>query len=298
MNAKITGLAMRKVFSPFNMDVPMNERTGRKVGYMHERSDEVLKMLKDIHGIIDDCVRETYEAEDEVPLSKQQSYFHLLGTSYVYYSDSDIDASLLLRRIWEWIRLTMWSQIAILSGVYESALRELRFLLEDVLVTVIADKRNPAGSIRDRLKTVEELEVRPTRKRGTMLINQCRTEDIIQNDAIKDILLDQYDKLCAFTHPSREVVEGSMVIERYFRFPYDSEGYNHAIELYMKTVDCLLVVVFWQMDDRAQRAFANIFSNRISRKEDFIEIKKVCKPIHDKWWKAVLEDMNRQLGER
>ena len=96
MNAKITGLAMKKGFSPFNMDVPVNERTGRVVGYMPEHSDEVLKILKDVHGIIDDCIRETYEAEDEVPLVKLQSYFGILGSSYVYHSDSDINASLLL----------------------------------------------------------------------------------------------------------------------------------------------------------------------------------------------------------
>lgn len=118
-----------------------------------EHSDEVLKVLKTIHGVIDDCVRETYQAEDEVPLSKIQSYFGLLGSAYAHYSESDIDASLLLRRILEWTRLTSWSQIAILSGVYESALRELRYLLEDVLVTVIADKRDPAGSRRSRTPT-------------------------------------------------------------------------------------------------------------------------------------------------
>jgi hypothetical protein len=298
MNAKITGLAMKKGFSPFNMDVPVNERTGRVVGYMPEHSDEVLKILKDVHGIIDDCIRETYEAEDEVPLVKLQSYFGILGSSYVYHSDSDINASLLLRRISEWIGLTIWSQIAILSGVYESALRELRYLFEDVLVTVIADKRNPAGSFRDRLKTVEELGVAGKRKRGFKLIKLCRTENIIQNDEIKDILTEHYTKLCDFTHPSREVVERGIDFERKIRFSYDSERYNHAIELFMKTVDCLLVVVFWQMDDRAQRAFANFFSIRISRKEDFIETKKVCRPIHNKYWNAVLEDMNRQLGER
>ena len=48
MNAKITGLAMKKGFSPVNMDVPVNERTGRVVGYMPEHSDEVLKILKDV----------------------------------------------------------------------------------------------------------------------------------------------------------------------------------------------------------------------------------------------------------
>jgi hypothetical protein len=241
MNAKITGFAMRKGFSPFNMGVPVNERTGREVGDMREHSDEVLKILKTIHGIIDDCVRETYQAEDEVPLSKLQSYFDILGSSYVYHSDSDIDASLLLRRISEWRGLTLWSQISILSGVYESALRELRYLLEDVLVTLIADKRNPAGSFRDRLKTVEELGVAGKRKRGFKLIKLCRTENIIQNDEIKDILTEHYTKLCDFTHPSREVVERGIDFERKIRFSYDSERYNHAIELFMKTVDCLLV---------------------------------------------------------
>ena len=297
MNAKITGLAMRKVFSPFNMDVPMNERTGRKVGYMPEHSDEVLKILKTIHGIIDDCVRETYQAEDEVPLSKLQSYFDILGSSYVYHSDSDIDASLLLRRISEWRGLTWWSQISILSGVYESALRELRYLLEDVLVTLIADKRNPAGSFGDRLKTVEELGVVGKRKRGFGLINLCRKENIIQNDEIKDILTEQYRKLCDFTHPSREIVERGIDFERKIRFSYDSERDNHAIELFMKSVECLLVVVCWQMNDRAQRAFANFFSIRISRKEDFIETKKVCQPLYNKWGKAVKEDLGRQLRE-
>ena len=262
-----------------------------------EHCDEVLKVLKTIHDVIDDCVRETYQAEDEVPLSTIKSYFDILGSAYAHRSESDIDESLLLRRILEWTRLTSWSQIAILSGVYESALRELRYLLEDVLVTVMADKRNPAGSIRDRLRTVKELEAEKPRQRGTVLINQCRTENIIQSDGIKDILIEQYDKLCDFTHPSREVVERSMCIERYIGFSYDSEMYNHAIELYMKTVDCLLVVVFWQMDDAAQKSFAIHFSNRISRTQDFIETKRVCGPIHNKWWKAVQEDARRKLGE-
>ncbi len=262
-----------------------------------EQSDEVLKVLKTIHGVIDDCIRETYQAEDEVPLSTIQSYFDILGSAYAHHSESDIDESLLLRRILEWTRLTSWSQIAILSGVYESALRELRYLLEDVLVTVIADKRNPAGSIRDRLKTVKELDDEKTRKRGYKLIKLCRTENVIQNDRIMNILLEQYDKLCAFTHPSRDVVERSMVIERYIRFSYDSEMYNQAIELYMKTVDCLLVVVFWQMDDAAQKAFAIFFCNRISRKQDFIETKRVCRPIERKWDKAVKEELTRKLGE-
>ena len=262
-----------------------------------EHSDEVLEVLVTIHGVIDDCIRETYQAEDEVPLSTIQSYFDILGSAYAHRSESDIDESLLLRRILEWNRLTSWSQIAILSGVYESALRELRYLLEDVLVTVIADKRNPAGTIRDRLKTVKELEVIETRKRGNKLIRLCRKENVIQNDEIMNILIEQYDKLCGFTHPSREVVERSMDIKRYFRFSYDSEMYNHAIELYMKTVDCLLVVVFWQMDDAAQKSFAIFFSNRISRTQDFIETKRVCGPIHNKWWKAVQEDARRKLGE-
>ena len=262
-----------------------------------EHSDEVLEVLNMIHGAIDDCIRETYQAEDEVPLSTIQSYFDILGSAYAHHSESDIDESLLLRRILEWIRLASWSQIAILSGVYESALRELRYLLEDVLITVIADKRNPAGSIGDRLRTVEELEVPETRKRGYKLINLCRKENVIHNDNIRDILIDQYDKLCGFTHPSREVVERSMDIERYIRFSYDSEMYNHAIELYMKTVDCLLVVVFWQMDDAAQKTFAIFFSNRISRTQDFIETKQVCRPIERKWRKAVVEDLKSKIEE-
>ncbi|MHA2136073.1 MAG: hypothetical protein ACXAEN_18415 [Candidatus Thorarchaeota archaeon] len=262
---------------------------------MSEYSGGLSKLLKAIHGLIDGCVKETYETQDEIPLSTLQSYFGILGSSYAHHSESDVNSSLLLRRISEWIGLTLWSQIAILSGVYESALRELRYLLEDVLVTALADKRNPTGPIGARLETVKRLE--NARVRGGELFKQCSEENIIQDDRIKTLLYEQYKKLCDFTHPSREVVTRSIDYSREFRFSYDSVRYGEAIELFNKTVDCLLLLVFWQMDDAAQQAFALFYRNRISRKHVFTEIWRACGPIAEKWDKAADEDLGPNLGE-
>jgi len=263
---------------------------------MNEPNDEVDVVLKRINDIIGDCVRDTHRAE-RVPLTSLQSCFHSLGSAMWSYPKTGLRESLLFCRTLEWIEIIVWSQIAILSGVYESAIRELRYLLEDVLVSAIADKRNPAGSIEDKLKIVEELGREKPPKRGGGLIRLCRELGIIRNDEIKRILQEQYNRLCDFAHPSREIVERRIGHERDFRFSFDPERYNHTVGLYVKTVDCLLLVIFWQMDDDAQVVFANWFCSIASYNQDFIETERVCRPIERKWWKDVTEDLMQQFDE-
>ena len=55
--------------------------------------------------------------------------------------------SLVLKRLMEWHRISLWSCMAAYHCVYESVARELRFLVEDSVQSLYADQQRPNDTI-------------------------------------------------------------------------------------------------------------------------------------------------------
>jgi len=63
---------------------------------------------------------------------------------------SEVLKSLVLKRLMEWHRVSIWSCMAAYHGSYESVARELRFVLEDSVQSLYADQQRPTDTIEEK----------------------------------------------------------------------------------------------------------------------------------------------------
>ena len=135
------------------------------------------------------------------------------------------------QRFLELFRSFSWHMTAVFCGAYESAIRELRFILEDMCQAVYLDQ------FYKDLDLEERYEKAKNHLRGTPLI--CKLE-LPSN--IEKQLMELYRNLCDYVHPSykllMEFFEDTRVV-----FSYKKERFVSAQSLHRQTCDAIFYLV-------------------------------------------------------
>lgn len=140
--------------------------------------------------------------------------------------------SLLLKRLMEWHRISIWSCMAGYHGAYESVARELRFLVEDAVQSLYADQQRPTYTIDEKVKWLETNYLR-----GSRLIDA--TSLVLDlNAKLKCI----YSELCDYVHPSPTLIQRDIKNRRMY-FEYLEDWFDKMFAFHTRVFDLVLALV-------------------------------------------------------
>ena len=145
-------------------------------------------------------------------------------------------SQLLVHRYLELLRNLRWITTSVLSGAYDSAMRGLRFILEDICQATYLDKTYEELDIKSRYEKTDEQEP----LRGRRLVSMLGL-DKFRQDVIKGL----YNELNDYVHPSRKLLMESVRDPKVVFF-YDKTWYEEAHSLHQRTLDAIFYLVLWQ----------------------------------------------------
>jgi hypothetical protein len=130
-------------------------------------------------------------------------------------------------------RTITWQMIAVSCGAYESAIRDLRFILEDMCQAVYIDQSFGELEAEERYKKAQGKD----RLRGSKLICALDLPQDKENQFIK-----LYTELCDYAHPIYKVL---MELFEDFKiaFFYNKEWFSNAQAFHNRTCDAILYLV-------------------------------------------------------
>ncbi|MBN2229040.1 MAG: hypothetical protein JW779_05555 [Candidatus Thorarchaeota archaeon] len=141
--------------------------------------------------------------------------------------DSTKRESLVLVRFLELNRDILWSLFATMVGAYETAVRELRFLLEALLQAYLVDNRGGLSKLSDHVERIT----------GNRLIGACNFGEPYESS-----MRNLYKELCQYVHPTRQELS-PFVFDPRVSFYYDNTCFLRNRELHRKTSDAILFIV-------------------------------------------------------
>ncbi|MHA1638312.1 MAG: hypothetical protein ACTSUO_02730 [Candidatus Thorarchaeota archaeon] len=127
----------------------------------------------------------------------------------------------------------LFIKTTILRGFYEPALRELRYVLENLLQSIYIDKKMGNASLDVKCRSVSMIE--DSRFRGAELVKKC---DLILD--IKKKALEIYQKLSAYVHPSQVQIEKILDDEIPWLRVYNGGRFKYTSILYLNAFDLVL----------------------------------------------------------
>ena len=150
--------------------------------------------------------------------------------------DKSILNNLVYIRLFDWERTVYWSTLAVYAGAYESMVRELRFLLEDVVQSMYFEMKmgnvDPAAKIRAHA-ILDDFRLRGSRVIDNVLSGELRTESN-----------KHYSRLSEYVHPTLKRVESSLSRDDCaMGYEYDEELFNESFELFKETHDLIFALI-------------------------------------------------------
>lgn len=173
-------------------------------------------------------------AELEAKRGRPLGLFLKLEEREILGNSSDVLRSLVLKRLMEWHRTSLWSCMAAYHGAYESVARELRFVLEDSVQSLYADQQRPMDTIDEKMKWLGK-----NRLRGSKLIDDTNLPSVL-NTKLKYI----YNELCDYVHPSVELIRRDIENKRIY-FEYQEDWFDKMFEFQTKSFDLILALVMF-----------------------------------------------------
>ncbi len=147
-----------------------------------------------------------------------------------------LSTQLLMDRYLELFRNLRWVTTSVFSGAYDSAMRDLRFILEDICQAVYIDRDFQYLSIKEKYRKTEG----PERLRGSRLISKLRLNDT-QLETIKGL----YNELNDYIHPSHKFLMESLSDPRVVFF-YSRLWYEDVHSLHTRVGDTVFCLVLSQ----------------------------------------------------
>lgn len=156
--------------------------------------------------------------------------WHSLATAV---DEEDLQSQVTYHRFLELLRSLMWHMTAVFSGAYESAIRDLRFVFEDMCQAVYLDQSFGHLEPEERYKKIRGED----RRRGRTLIRLLKLPEEIQKE-----FLNLYGKLCDYVHPSYKLL---MELFEDFKIPffYNEEWFLNAQSFHRRTCDAVFYLV-------------------------------------------------------
>ncbi len=153
------------------------------------------------------------------------------------YKPNNLLNQLVIHRYLEIFRNLRWVATSVFSGAYDSAMRDLRFILEDICQAVYIDRDHQELSIEEKYRKLEGGK----RLRGSQLISKLRL-----SDAYLETIKGLYNELNDYVHPSHKFLMESLSDPRVVFF-YNREWYEDVLSLHTRTADavfCLVLIQF------------------------------------------------------
>lgn len=219
------------------------------------RTEEIGFLLK----ILAEVRKETKEKQKEkiFILSEHYSnwidiwkYFHgCIGKENFFNSCLEFRLTQLNKELlWFWLEST--------SGVYDNAVRDLRYILESFLQAYYTDKEHPNANMECKLEILKEID----RLFGERLI-----DNLDLSKKYKKQIKILYSDLCKYTHPSykewKKIIKEGKVSPK-ITFVYDKELFEECIGFTDRVID---VIVFLLIN------FCNKMVKEIKKDEIFLE---------------------------
>ncbi len=160
--------------------------------------------------------------------------------SEVYESDYLLN-QLLIHRYLELFRNLRWVATSALSGAYDSAMRDLRFILEDICQAFNLDRNHKEQSIRIKYGKTNSQD----RLRGRKLVSKLGLNDTLLA-TIKNI----YNELNDYVHPSQKLLMESVRDPKVVFF-YNRIWYEAVLSLHNRTLDAVFCLILNQFPKAA-----------------------------------------------
>ena len=170
----------------------------------------------------------------------------------------DLLSQVTYHRFPELLRSLRWHMTAVFSGAYESAIRDLRFVFEDMCQAVYLDQSFGHLEPEERYEKIRGED----RLRGRKLI--CKL-DLPQN--VKDHFKKLYNELCDYVHPSFKLL---MELFEDFKisFFYNEEWFLNAQSFHQRTCDAVLYLMLRTFPEAAPIFFSRLYVISSLRKMD------------------------------
>ena len=123
------------------------------------------------------------------------------------YSEEELASRHLFVSYLTLLRNLVWHTTAVLSGAYESAARDLRYLLEETCQALYLDTTYPGRTLEEVYDIVENNRA----PRGRGLIRSLKLPD-----SIKSEMSEVYDRLSDYAHPSHKMLLENVTDSRLF----------------------------------------------------------------------------------
>jgi hypothetical protein len=150
---------------------------------------------------------------------------------YKTYPPNNLKDCLTYRKLIEWERSVQWIYLAAYSGAYESIGRELRFLVEDMSLSINIDNEHKTSNLEGKVEMV------PKRIKSGNLFKGLKVSDEIRNK-----LKENYDELCGYVHPSKEIVRTAITKPK-FIFTFIVSQFKELQTIFCETMDLMLTVL-------------------------------------------------------
>lgn len=149
-----------------------------------------------------------------------------------------LERSFFFKRLYTLQKSSAWSLVAVLSGAYESSLRDLRFIIEDLIQARYIDHVMGESKTIDKAKAIGFLE--NGQFRGSTLVMKCKLSKNLSKRIIK-----LYRDLSGFVHPSTEISQ-ERDMEHIYDFSYSESYFKDATELHRRAYDIVITLVLLQ----------------------------------------------------
>lgn len=201
---------------------------------LNETIANILKSLEDVR-------KETEENQKEKVYVWSEHYINLMNNIWKYFykhvGEERCINSCLGFRLLELNKELLWLWLECTSGMYDNAVRDLRYILESFLQAYYTDKKHQNASMECKLEILEEIDDLT----GGRLINRL---DIPER--YKQRIKTLYSDLCKYVHPSHKewekiIKEGK--IRPKLTFEYDKELFEESIEFTDRVIDAIVFLL-------------------------------------------------------
>lgn len=144
-----------------------------------------------------------------------------------------LSSQITFHRFVELLRNLRWHMTAVFSGAYESAIRDLRFILEDMCQAVYFDQSFGQLGIEQRYQKARGR----ARSRGARLVGKIGLAPSIERQFVE-----LHNELCNYVHPSYRLLLESSEDLKVVLF-YKEEWFRNAQVLHRQTCDAVFYLV-------------------------------------------------------
>ena len=146
-----------------------------------------------------------------------------------------LETSFFFERLFALQKASAWSLVSVLSGAYESSLRDLRFIIEDLVQAIYIDRIMVESKTEDKAKAIGFFD--DERFPRSSLVKKCA----FPNQFVKRIER-LYSELSGFVHPSREITQ-VRDMEHIYDFSYSESFFKDATKLHRRAYDIVVTLI-------------------------------------------------------